>query len=113
MFNPIKLVTLNVDEAYQPTTRETGRTGEFKAYAACYVVDCFTAYEDTCSVVTFDGMWDTEEKARAYARSCGDARARYASPYWYVPGYGRVATPNNPRGLRSYEENNVPRTVAA
>lgn len=87
-----KTVTLNVTGNWQPTTNETGKTAEFTALASQYVVDAFTAYEHTCSVVVFHGLWTNEEDAQRFAASCGDARVRRVSPYWYVPHFGMVGS---------------------
>jgi hypothetical protein len=89
--NKTKLVTLNVTGNWRPTTDDTGKTAEFTAVRACYVVDSFTVVSDEdVRCVTFSGTWETEAEARRFASSCGDARVRYATPYWYVPGFGRV-----------------------
>ena len=93
-----KLVTVNINAAHQPTTLETGKTGEWYAVRCEYVVDSFTAYEDDCSCVTHSGFRD-EDAAKRYARSAGDARPRRVSPYWYVPNFGRVG------GTLTYAEN--------
>lgn len=86
-----KTVALNVNGAWQPTLEETGKTAEFTAYRSCYVVDSFTVVSvEDCRCVTFSGVWNTESEAKKFAVSCGDARVRYATPYWYVPNFGRM-----------------------
>jgi hypothetical protein len=88
---PTCTVTLNVTGYWQPTLNVTGKTAEFTAVECFYVVDDFTCVTDhDCRCVTFTGTWETEEQAKRYARSCGDARVRRVNAYWYVPHFGPV-----------------------
>lgn len=66
-----------------PAFQHEGRTAGFAAYLSCFVV--------TTEATTFHGQWTSESEARRFAASVGRATAEASAPYYYVPGFGRVA----------------------
>jgi hypothetical protein len=89
------LVTLNKTPAHQPTTEETGATGQWYAYESRFVVRTVWPEETAPGGTTFHGAWFDEEQAKRYARSAdngGYPRAEVVevAPYWYVHGFGQV-----------------------
>jgi hypothetical protein len=97
------LVTLNSTPSHQPTTEETGRTGQWYAFPSRYVVDLHTDLGATKfepaerRTTVFHGRWWDIEGARHFAASApGPNDVREVPVYWYAPAFGRVDPTKTP-----------------
>ena len=85
------LVTLFKTPSHQPTSIDTGVTGQWYAFPSRYVVDLHTDLAEGRRTTTMHGRWFTREQAQRFAWSApGPNEVREVPEYWYAPAFGKV-----------------------